>query len=152
VAVKIQKPEIRRQINADLLCFKAATWILEKVFDLPLYWSASYIEEHLREEVDFIREGRNSEMCFSLFQQVPRLRDRVYVPRVYWALTTPRVLVAEWIDGVQLGDVEQVKKMGFTLKDIMTVVVNMFSDQIFRSGFVHRYDIQENKRENRIIF
>ncbi|CAG8764583.1 15142_t:CDS:2, partial [Acaulospora colombiana] len=50
VAVKVQKPEIRKQMDWDLLAYKALMNMYEHVFDLPLTWSTDYTERHLRQE------------------------------------------------------------------------------------------------------
>ncbi|KAH6571722.1 hypothetical protein BASA61_004584 [Batrachochytrium salamandrivorans] len=137
VAVKIQKPDIARQIGWDMACYKTLTLAFEWVFDLPLSWSADYIEKHLRQETDFINEGRNSERAAQAILQVPDLRSRVYVPKVYWDLTSRRILTCEWIDGVGFNNVGEMTRQGFSLHDAMAALVDVFADQIFRVGFVH---------------
>ncbi|KAJ3208217.1 hypothetical protein HDU67_006937 [Dinochytrium kinnereticum] len=137
VAVKVQKPEIAKQIGIDLLAFRVVTYCLEKIFDLPLYWSASYIEDHIRQEVDFENEARNAEKAAKSISEVPSLASRVHVPTVHWPLTTKRVMTAEWIEGTRFSDTERVIAEGYDTQDLMTVMVEVFCDQIFRSGFVH---------------
>ncbi|KAL1843894.1 hypothetical protein VTJ49DRAFT_6837 [Mycothermus thermophilus] len=106
VAVKIQKPEIAKQIGWDLWAFrvvmKAYTWW----FDLPLYSLVPFISERLELETDFENEARNSERMRELVNQEPSLRGRVYVPPVYPELSSKRVLTTEWIEGVRLWDKE----------------------------------------------
>lgn len=58
VAVKIQKPAIRKQMEWDLGAFRILLKLYEYVFDLPLSWSSNYIEEHMRMEADFENEAR----------------------------------------------------------------------------------------------
>ena len=137
VAVKIQKPSIALQIGWDMRTYRLLLFFLEKFFDLPLYWSADYIESHIRQETDFINEARNGELCFKHIQEEPELRNRVYVPKIHWEYTTKRILTAEWIDGLRRSDTEAIKKSGFSIKRIMDSIVDVFSDQIFRVGFVH---------------
>ncbi|KAI8851825.1 ABC1 family-domain-containing protein [Chytridium lagenaria] len=137
VAVKVQKPEIAKQIGMDLLAFRIVTYCLEKIFDLPLYWSADYIEQHIRQEVDFKNEARNAEKAAKNILEVPSLAARVYVPKVFWPLTTERIMTAEWIEGLRFSDTERVIREGHDTEDLMTVMVKVFCDQIFRSGFVH---------------
>lgn len=36
VAVKIQKPNIRRQFGYDMMMHTLILWVLEKAFDLPM--------------------------------------------------------------------------------------------------------------------
>ncbi|CAG8682740.1 7609_t:CDS:2, partial [Acaulospora morrowiae] len=76
VAVKVQKPEIRKQMNWDLLAYRALMYMYEHIFDLPLTWSADYTEKHLRQEVDFHNEGRNAEKARKNFEMERSLRDK----------------------------------------------------------------------------
>lgn len=36
VAVKIQKPNIRKQFSSDMMMHYLINWVIEKAFDLPL--------------------------------------------------------------------------------------------------------------------
>ena len=56
--------------------------------------------------MDFINEGKNAERAKRDFEQVRSLRDKVYVPKVFWDYTRNRVLTCEWIDGVRVTDSE----------------------------------------------
>ncbi|KAK3393129.1 ABC1 family-domain-containing protein [Podospora didyma] len=104
VAIKIQKPEIAKQIGWDLWSFKVVTWVYTKWFDLPLYSMVPYISERLMLETDFENEAKNSETMRALINDEPSLRGRVYVPPVYHELSSKRVLTTEWIEGVRLWD------------------------------------------------
>ncbi|KAJ3023588.1 UNVERIFIED_CONTAM: hypothetical protein HDU68_008546 [Siphonaria sp. JEL0065] len=139
VAVKVQKPDVGVQIEADLFTFKIVINVLERVFDLPMTWTIPTIDKHLREELDFVHEARNSEIAEKFIQQVPSLRDDVHVPKIHWDYTTKRVMTTEWIEGINFGHVETVKQTWGheRVEKMMTVLVNLFSDQIFRTGFIH---------------
>ncbi|KAI0020633.1 ABC1 family-domain-containing protein [Xylariomycetidae sp. FL0641] len=104
VAVKIQKPEIAKQVPWDLWAFKVVMRVYTWWFDLPLYSIVPFITERLLLETDFEAEARNSETMRALIASEPSLRGRVYVPKVYPEFTTKRVLVTEWIEGVRLWD------------------------------------------------
>lgn len=58
VAVKIQKPAIRKQMDWDLRAFRILLQLYERLFELPLTWSIDYIEQHMRMEADFEIEAR----------------------------------------------------------------------------------------------
>ena len=137
VAVKVQKPSIRKQIFWDMLGYRVVLTAFEILFDLPLKWTADFTESHLREEVDFILEAKKGERAASDFQNEPSLREDIYVPKIFWKFTTSRILTTEWIDGISLTKPEELKKAGISLSDVMTKVINAFSCQIFKSGFVH---------------
>ncbi|KAJ3053344.1 hypothetical protein HK097_004482 [Rhizophlyctis rosea] len=137
VAVKVQKPSIRYQMDMDLWTYRLLLRVYEHLFDLPLVWSADYIETHLRQETDFLHEGRNAERAAKAAKTAPGIGDKVYVPKVYWDLSSKRVLSAEWINGIALNDMEKIDAKGWSRKEIMTTMVDVFADQIFREGFVH---------------
>jgi len=110
VAIKIQKKEIAQQVGWDLWAFKVVTKIYTWWFDLPLYSLVPYITERLQLECDFQNEATNSRKMAEFVQSEPRLRDRVYIPKVYDDLTTKRVMTAEWIEGVRLWDKDAITR------------------------------------------
>lgn len=61
-------------------------------------------------ETDFVNEADNAERMGQLVAGEPRLRDKVYVPKVYRDLSSTRVMTAEWIEGVRLWDKEHLTK------------------------------------------
>ncbi|KAI9487292.1 MAG: ABC1 family-domain-containing protein [Benjaminiella poitrasii] len=137
VAVKIQKPAIRQQIDWDLAAFRLLLELYERIFDLPLSWSSNYIEEHMRMEADFIIEANNAKKAWKHLQEEKTLKNKVYVPKVYDEYSSERVLVCEWIDGIQLTDTKALKKNGIDYVAAMKTSIEVFASQIFRSGFVH---------------
>lgn len=137
VAVKVQKPYLQKQMDWDLRTYSLLTFLFEKVFDLPLTWSVEYIQSHLRQEVDFINEGRNAEKAYQFILEDAQLREQCYVPKVYWDQTSKRVLTCEWIDGIKFGDRKVMEQAGLHVPSIMNTIVNLFADQIFRAGFIH---------------
>ncbi|KAF9892808.1 hypothetical protein FE257_000397 [Aspergillus nanangensis] len=110
IAIKIQKREIAQQIQWDLWAFKVVTWIYSKVFDIPFYSLVPYINERLYLETDFQNEAQNSETMKRLVAGESRLRDRVYIPKVYHELSSRRVMTAEWIEGVRLWDKDAITR------------------------------------------
>jgi aarF domain-containing kinase len=70
-------------------------------------------------------------------QKEPKLKDKVYVPKVYEEYSSKRVLVCEWIDGVKLTDTDKLAQLGLDYKKAMRISVDTFASQIFKSGFVH---------------
>ncbi|KAI9021980.1 ABC1 family-domain-containing protein [Hyaloraphidium curvatum] len=136
VAVKVQKPAVRWQMGWDLLCYRIICAAFEFAFDLPIYWSVDFTADHLKRETDFTIEGRSSERALAELRKEPSLRNDVYVPTVHWDLTTKRIMTAEWIDGVSLAKVKEVSKQ-FDKHWVVQKVIEVFSHQIFHSGFVH---------------
>lgn len=153
VAVKVQKPDVSKQVEWDLGAFRAVMWIYEHwLFHLPVCFAVDFITDHLRRELDFEAEARNARRTAKFVGHEPRLADRVYIPRVYPELSTKKVMVAEWIDGVRLSDRRGIERlMGDdpplpadrfpTLTGgsrwVMQTMVDLFSAQIFDWSWVH---------------
>jgi aarF domain-containing kinase len=75
-------------------------------FDLPLYSLVPYITERLMLETDFVNEANNSEKMAALVAGEPRLRGRVFIPKVYRDLSSKRIMTTDWVEGVKLWDKE----------------------------------------------
>jgi len=133
VAVKIQKPYIERQIPWDLSCYRLLVFCLEKIFELPMYWTVDSVCDSIRQEADFRIEARNAEMASVGLSE----GSDAYVPKIHKELTTKRVLTMEWIEGVRMTDTKSLSNMGFSISEVMTKVVETFSEQIFLTGFIH---------------
>jgi predicted unusual protein kinase regulating ubiquinone biosynthesis (AarF/ABC1/UbiB family) len=141
VAVKVQKPHIQKQIWADLQCYFLFCYSLYKVFGLPIWWSARTIADKLLAEIDFRHEAEMIRAAREL-NGIPA--DAVsatydgdfYIPRVYDELTTSRVLVLEWIEGVKLLEQKKVEAT-FDAPAVITELTNRFGDMIFSQGLVH---------------
>ncbi len=43
----------------------------------------------------------------------------------------------EYINGVPISDIEEIKRMGLDLRDVCHVMIDCFSNQIYKYGFVH---------------
>jgi aarF domain-containing kinase len=48
VAVKIQKPNIKKQFRSDMMMHFLINWVLEKAFDLPLVQFVDDIQANLQ--------------------------------------------------------------------------------------------------------
>jgi len=60
-----------------------------------------------------------------------------FVPEVDWALTTRRVLVIDWLDGIKLSNRAAIDALGLDRKAIAAVLVRSFLKQAIGEGFFH---------------
>ncbi|KAJ3776833.1 ABC1 family-domain-containing protein [Lentinula raphanica] len=112
VAVKIQKPDVAKQMFWDLGAYRLVMYMFEKwAFDLPVYFVVDFVSDHLRRELDFILESENAKQTARFVASEPRLAKKVHIPKVYDEYTTKRVMTAEWISGVRLSDRNGMKRL-----------------------------------------
>ncbi len=134
VAIKVQKPAIRRKIEIDL---DLAGWLAGQLhrhsatlrpYDLP-----SVVEEVRKtivKELDFRIEARNQEY----FNSINRNPESVFAPEVLDELSSEHVLVTEWVQGTPPGGApfegEQIKAIA--MKGATSLI-----QQILIDGFFH---------------
>jgi ubiquinone biosynthesis protein len=137
VAVKVQRPGAPRQIEADLgLLYQAARLARERIRALDFVDTRQLVDEFarsIRKELDYRQEGRNAQSFHRNFAGHPHVR----VPKVYWQYTRSRVLTLEWIDGVQLADVDMVAMTLDERRELAYRVTEAWMTMIFRHGFFH---------------
>jgi len=121
VAVKVQKPAIKKQMNLDLWSYHTMLYLYEWAFSIPCYFIAPYVAKQMRLEVDFINEAHNSENTAKALAAEPTLRDKVFVPKVHWQATSSRIMTADFVEGaVKLNDRQRIEDMGLSVKSVMT--------------------------------
>jgi ubiquinone biosynthesis protein len=137
VAVKVQRPEAPRQVEADLaLLYQAARLAKERVRALDFIDTREIVDEFarsIRQELDYRLEARNAQAFHRNFAGHPHVR----VPRVYWSYTRARVLTLELLEGTQVADIDPDE---FTLDErraIAYLMTEAWMTMIFRHGFFH---------------
>ena len=137
VVVKIQRPNIRSVIETDLNIIFDLTGLIERhIPESELYNPTAIAQEFaktIRRELDFIREGRNIDRFRRNFED----DDTVYVPKVYWELTTERVLTMEFVDGIKISEMNKLEEAGLDRKIIAYNGAQAILKQVFEHGFFH---------------
>lgn len=101
VACKLQYPHMESHMEADIHQLNVALKIFEKISPVLKFDAIRQeIIEHLREELNYFLEAKNSQIYATLFNSTPW----IHVPRVYNSLTTQRLLTMEWLEGCHLKD------------------------------------------------
>nr|WP_044201063.1 AarF/UbiB family protein [Oscillochloris trichoides] len=137
VAVKVQRPYIRRIVEVDL---SAVTWVVRLIKNYPPIRRRADMEALLAEfgrvlvnELDYISEAKNAETFRANFAQV----SGVYFPEPIMELTTRRVLVMERINGVKINDLKTLKEVGVSSLEVAARLSNVYLKQFFIDGVFH---------------
>ncbi|KAN0060806.1 hypothetical protein ACQY0O_007465 [Thecaphora frezii] len=140
VAVKVQRPNIRKYAKWDLWSFRVLLMLYERIFELPLSFAGQYISDQIEQETLFKKELENSQRAKKAIETDPEkiVRKTCYVPQMYEDYCTQRVLVMEWIDGAcRMTDRARLEdEMGLNVKAVSRSVCEAFASQIFQHGFV----------------
>ncbi len=137
VAVKILRPNIDKLIDIDLRAVRQVIgWI--KVFTDWQQWvdfDAIYkeFEETLREELNYLQEGKNAEMIAA--NSVAD--DELIVPRIYWEYTRQWVLTMEFVDGFKVTDYAGLEQAGISRAKLASRLLEIYVKQILVDGFFH---------------
>ena len=137
VAVKVQRPQASRQIEADLeLLYQTARVVRQRVRALRFIDTVALVDEFarsIRQELDYHAEARNAERFHRDFAGHASVR----IPRVYWSYSGARVLTLEYLDGVQVADLDI---SGLTVEEQRCLayrIAECWMTMIFRHGFFH---------------
>jgi ubiquinone biosynthesis protein len=140
VAVKIQRPDIRPLIRADL---NILTYIAQRLNELrtyQLYDFPGLVEElrfSLTRELDFTREARN----MVIFRKTLSYPDLMVIPQVFDNYTTPYVLTMELVEGIRI---DQLDDSTFNREQLARNGAKIMLDQMLRHGFFHADPHQGN--------
>jgi ubiquinone biosynthesis protein len=137
VAVKFQRPGIRKIIEIDLeIMLHLATLAEHHIEELVLHRPVKIVDEFARtleKEIDYKIEATNMERCARQFLDDPY----VYIPKVYWEVTSSRVLTAEFVEGIKISDIDRLESAGLDRKVITARGADLVLEQVFEHGFFH---------------
>jgi ubiquinone biosynthesis protein len=137
VAVKVQRPAAPRQVEADLaLLYQAARVVKERVRALDFIDAHQLVDEFgrsIRQELDYHNEARNAQAFHRGFAGHPHVR----IPKVYWSYTRARVLTLEFLEGVQLRDLDPDEYSIEERRRLVYLMTEAWMTMIFRHGFFH---------------
>ena len=137
VAIKVQRPDIRPTVEADLEILDD----IARLMEANLSWAKTYnirkiiseFSNSLRAELDYQTEARNGERIAKQFLN----HTEVIIPKIYWDYTTNKVLTMDYIDGIKINHISKLDNEGYDLKIIANRITNSMLHQILMEGFFH---------------
>ncbi|XP_019407667.1 PREDICTED: uncharacterized aarF domain-containing protein kinase 1 isoform X4 [Crocodylus porosus] len=134
VAVKVQHPKVQAQSSKDILLMEVLLLIVKQIFpDFEFMWLVEEAKKNLPLELDFLNEGRNAEQVAHMLKHF----DFLKVPRIFWELSTRRVLFMEFMEGGQVNDRAYMERNGIDVNELSRNLGKLYSEMIFVNGFVH---------------
>lgn len=136
IALKIQRPGIKETIKNDVSILYNIASYLDRSHYGRFYNFHRFVDdfrETILNELDFRKEGRNIERlaknlkCF----------NHIHLPKVYWRLTTDRLLSMERVMGVKLNNFTELEKLDINRSRLAKELMSAFLKQIIEDGFFH---------------
>lgn len=146
VALKVQRPGIEVVVAQDIALIKSLAELVSLTDygqDYDVVGLADEFATALQAELDFTQEaGYTDQLRRNL--SVSRWFDpeQLVVPEIHWSLTTKKLLVMEWLNGVpillgELPEQRDGKDAVTQRKAITTLLFRAFFQQLYIDGFFH---------------
>jgi len=137
VVVKVLRPDIEKQIAADIALLKSVAALVERAHPsadkIRPREIVAEIESTLAAELDLQREGANA----SVMRRFWKDSDDLYVPEILWSHTSERVLTMERVHGIPSDDIAALDAAGVDRRALAAKGVRVFYTQVFRDNFFH---------------
>ncbi|MGK7889021.1 MAG: ABC1 kinase family protein [Leptolyngbyaceae cyanobacterium] len=152
VAIKIQRPGIEAIVDQDIALITTLAELVSRTNFGQYYDVVSLAEEFsmaLQAELDFTQEARYTDQLRQNLQ-VSKWFDpeQLVIPAINWDLTTEKILVLQWLDGVPIltADLAEAGKgpgkgtgsdRATQRQAMTTLLFRAFFQQLFIDGFFH---------------
>ncbi|MEM7103078.1 MAG: AarF/ABC1/UbiB kinase family protein [Bacteroidota bacterium] len=138
VVVKVQRPGIQRMIERDLSVLKRSARLaqntLEKNFGITN--AMDFIlefEKTMQKELRYSIEARNIQQFRDFYKDYVNF----YIPNVFKALSSDKVLVTEYMRGCKITDVDTMRSWGLQPEKIAEQGMDIYMTQMFEYGYFH---------------
>ena len=131
VVIKVQRKGIYDIMARDIGLLHRLVSLMPKIGDLNMVLDEMWTVA--QQEMDFLKEAAN------ITEFAHNNKDVVYIgiPELYKEYTTDRVLVMEYVDGINITDIDKLTELGYDTHEIGQKLVNNFIKQVMDDGFFH---------------
>lgn len=137
VVVKIRRPGIRPQMEADLRLIAELARTAERHSAEVRRYRPQELVRQLTEavlaELDFTAEGRHADRFAANFAK----RPDVVMPAIHWAWTSETVLVQDYLEGIAPTDAERLRAAGVDPHHLARIGAQAVLDMVLVDGLFH---------------
>ena len=137
VIIKVVRPNIKNEIEKDLLLMKRIAVFLTSLSDdfkrMHLIELVNDYEMLVYDETDLIKESSNAKKIKKNFKD----SKLIYIPEIYWDYVTKNILVMERTYATPVNDKKELKRQGINFEQLATNAVESFFIQVFEHNFFH---------------
>ena len=137
VVVKVQRPGIYSVMAKDIVLLKRASGLIKVISHSQDVVDFNMVLDEMwmiaKQEMDFLIEADHIEEFHHLNQDV----EYVSCPEIYRNLTTPFILVMEYIEGIPIDDFKSIKLKGYDINKLGKKLGENYVKQIISDGYFH---------------
>ncbi|HEY6329797.1 MAG TPA: AarF/UbiB family protein, partial [Blastocatellia bacterium] len=137
VVIKVQRPNLHEQIAFDISVLRRVARFLTRFPNLVrgVDWQGSLgeFQSTIFEEMDYHKEAQNAEVFRKNFEKW----KEVYVPRIHHELSSPYVIVMEYIRGFKVTDVDELRAAGIDPSAVVRLLARTYLKQLLEDGVFH---------------
>lgn len=137
VVIKVQRPGISKTIQADLKIIRHLATLGEKhMEEWEIQQPTRIVDEFSRmieKELDYTLEAAHMERFANQFAD----EETIYVPEVFYKLSSQRVLTMEYVEGIKASEIGLLKRSGLDTALLAARGADLMMKQIFIHGFIH---------------
>lgn len=138
VAIKVQRPSIPLLMKIDFRALRIIMWFAQYVVPIPkgfinyktLFEEVKYVIER---ELDFKRELET----ITMFRQRFKSLNKLLIPKAYPTISSSKVLVMEWVEGVRITDVDFLDASQINRQALAQHLMRVFLPQWLEAGIFH---------------
>jgi len=137
VIIKIRRPGIKEDVTTDLQIIKFLAHQMndhfKKAKQAQIQKVVGEFAEWTKEELDFRKEQKNAE----IFRENLSDEEHIRAPKTYKELTTEKIMVMEYVEGVKCTEQEKLKDLDIENEKIAKTIMRGVLKQSIRDGFFH---------------
>lgn len=137
VAVKVQRPGVRRQVVDDLEVLDELASFLDDHSERSRRFALADLVEQFRrsmiDELDYTREAAN----LDLFAKMLAGQERVFVPRPVHGMSTSRVLVMDYVAGRKVTEITPMARLELDVAALADDLFSAYLRQVLVEGTFH---------------
>lgn len=136
VAVKVKRVGIDKVIESDIELMRAIAQWLENNPEIGFLNPLGIVEEFarsIRRELNFSIEAR----VIQMFRKNMSQNKHVFIPKVYKKLSTPELLVMDWVDGVRVDNFDEYENRRCDRKTIARIGCEILCKMVCEDRLFH---------------
>jgi predicted unusual protein kinase regulating ubiquinone biosynthesis (AarF/ABC1/UbiB family) len=134
VAVKVQYPDIENLVATDLVVLEQIVKAIARLVPtIQLQPIVDYLQETLPLELDFRHEAES----MTALRTALAHRSDALIPACIPELSTERLLVMEFIDGIKITDREALVQADISPHEVARLLNDLYADQMLHLGILH---------------